>query len=124
MGITLCSAIAFVLCVISSVCLIVVHRNNDWVKPLTELPTHVSDAITTDEVRSALRVIPTIMCINIGFNVGYNGMDIYGSAACQMDVRAPDISWVKSLFLIPQGQLNGNFFSLGNNASIIIAIPL
>jgi len=57
------------------------------------------------------------MCINIGFNVGYNGMDIYGAAACQMDVRLPDF------LLLPSGQLNGNFFSLGNNASIIVAIP-
>lgn len=121
-GITLCSAIAFVLCVVSSVALIVVHKNNDWVKPLEQLPTHVSGIISTEEVKSALRVIPTIMCINIGFNVGYNGMDIYGATACQMDVRVP-FQWMRDVFLLPQGQFNGNFYSLGNNLSIIIAIP-
>jgi len=123
-GITACSAIAFVLCVISSAALIFVHKNNDWVKPLAHVPHQVSNMITTEEVKSALRVIPTVMCINIGFNVGYNGMDIYGAAACQMDVRAPDVQWLRDFLLLPQGQLNGNFFSLGNNASIIIAIPI
>jgi len=119
-GITLCSLIAFVLCVISTVCLVCAHKANHWIP---EIPA-IGNGITTAEVRTALKVIPTILCINIGFNVGYNGMDIYGSAACQMDVLAPNIAWVKSLFLIPRGQLNGNFYSLGNNASIIIAIPL
>jgi len=88
------------------------------------VPHQVSDMITTEEVKSALRVIPTIMCINIGFNVGYNGMDIYAAAGCQMDVRLPDVQWLRDFLLLPQGQLNGNFFSLGNNASIIIAIPI
>lgn len=123
-GITLCSAIAFVLCIISSLALILVHKNNDWVKALEQLPTQVTGSITTEDVKSALRVIPTIMCINIGFNVGYNGMDIYGATACQMDVRVPDIKFLRDVLLIPAGQFNGNFFSLGNNASIIIAIPL
>ena len=80
--------------------------------------------ITTEEVKSALRVVPTIMCINIGFNVGYNGMDIYAAVGCQMDVRLPDVQWLRDFLLLPQGQLNGNFFSLGNNASIIIAIRI
>lgn len=119
-GITLCSAIAFVLCVISTLCLVYAHKSNHWVP---EIPA-IGNGITTAEVKSALKVIPTILCINIGFNVGYNGMDIYGAAACQMNTLAPNVDWVKSLFLIPQGQLNGNFYSLGNNASIIIAIPL
>jgi len=121
-GISLCSAIAAVLCTISCACLIVVHKNNDWVKPL--MGEQVRGAITTEEVKTALRVIPTIMCINVGFNVGYNGMDIYGAAACQMDVRVPDVEWLRQVFLVPQGQFNGNFFSLGNNFSIITAIPL
>lgn len=99
-----------------------VHKNNDWVKPL--MGEQVRGAITTEEVKTALRVIPTIMCINVGFNVGYNGMDIYGAAACQMDVRVPDVEWLRQVFLVPQGQFNGNFFSLGNNFSIITAIPL
>lgn len=120
-GITLCSAIAFVVCVVSSCFIIFAHKNNDWVKPIRE---RVTGAITTAEVKTALRVLPTIMCINIGFNVGYNGMDIYGAAACQMDVTVPDVEWLRSLLLIPQGQFNGNFFSLGNNASIIFAIPI
>jgi len=120
-GVTLCSLIAFVLCIISSTCLIVVHRNNDWVEPLEN---SAPGAVTTVEVKSFLRAIPTIMCINIGFNVGYNGQDIYGAAACQMDVRVPDVSWLRSVLLLPEGQFNGNFYSLGNNASIIIAIPI
>jgi len=49
-------------------------------------------------------------------------MDIYGAAACQMDVRL-DAKWLQDILLLPNGQFNGNFFSLGNNASIIIAIP-
>lgn len=121
-GITLCSAIAFALCTISSFALIIVHRKNEWLKPIAQLPDQVSQAISTDEVKSALRVIPTIMCINIGFNVGYNGMDIYGTAACQMDVRL-DVPWLQDVLLLPNGQFNGNFFSLGNNAAIIIAVP-
>jgi len=121
-GITLCSAIAFVLCTISSFALIIVHRKNDWLRPIAQLPEQVSQAISTNEVKTALRVIPTIMCINIGFNVGYNGMDIYGAAACQMDVRL-DVPWLQDVLLLPNGQFNGNFFSLGNNSSIIIAVP-
>jgi len=121
-GISLCSAIAFVLCTVSCACLIIVHKNNDWVKPL--MGEQVSGALTTEEVKTALRVIPTIMCINVGFNVGYNGMDIYGAAACQMDVRVPDVDWLRQALLVPQGQFNGNFFGLGNNFSIITAIPL
>jgi len=121
-GITLCSAIAFVLCVVSSVALIVVHRDNSWVKPLANIPNQVSDAISTEEVKSALRVIPTVICINVGFNVGYNGMDIYQATACQMDVRL-DTQWLRDVLMLPNGQFNGNFFSLGNNSSIIIAIP-
>merc|ERR1712007_296623 len=49
--------------------------------------------------------------------------DIYGVAACQMDVRVPDMKWLRDVLLLPQGQFNGNFFSLGNNLSIIVAIP-
>jgi len=125
-GITLFSAIAFVMCVISSTCLIVAHSNNTWIKNIPGSPVEESESgpISTAEVISALKVIPTLMCINIGFNVGYNGMDIYGSAACQMDVRVPDVGWLRSILLLPEGQFNGPFFSLGNNAAIIIAIPL
>jgi len=118
-GITLMSIIAFVMCVVSSVILIGVHKNNDWIRPLAN-----QGSLSAEEVQSALRVIPTIMCINIGFNVAYNGMDIYGAAACQMDVRVPDIDWLRDILLLKGGQFNGNFYSLGNNASIILAIPL
>lgn len=126
-GITLCSAIAAVLCIISTTLLVVVHSNNNWVKPLASLPAEIatSGPISTAEVITALRVVPTILCINIGFNVGYNGMDIYGAAACQMNVQAPPLKWLQNILLIQKaGQLNGNFYSLGNNISIIIAIPL
>lgn len=119
-GISLTSCIAFALCVISTLFLVIAHRNNDWIP---EMPT-IGNAISTAEVRTVFKVIPTILAINIGFNVGYNGMDIYGAAACQMDVRAPNIQWLRDALLIPNGQLNGNFFSLGNNFSIILMIPV
>jgi len=49
-------------------------------------------------------------------------MDIYQATACQMDVRL-DTQWLRDVLMLPNGQFNGNFFSLGNNSSIIIAIP-
>merc|ERR1712071_365643 len=102
--------------------LICVHYKNDWI-PDMETP---EGSITSADVRSAFKIIPTLMAINIGFNVGYNGMDIYQLQACQMDVRAPDVEWLRDILLIPKypGQLNGNFYSLGNNLSIILMIPL
>jgi len=104
-----------------------VHSNNNWVKPLASLPAEIatSGPISTAEVISAFRVIPTVLCINIGFNVAYNNMDINGAVACQMDVQAPPLKWLQQILLISKaGQLNGNFYSLGNNLSIIITIPL
>jgi len=123
-GVTLCSFIAFFMCIVSSALLIVVHSNNDWVQPLVRPVARAANAITTEDVKSALRVIPIVLCINIGFNVGYNGMDIYAVAACQMDVRVPQVQWLRNVLLLPKGQFNGNFYSLGNNGAIILFVPL
>jgi len=121
-GITLFGLIAFILCVVSTLLIIYCHYDNSWI-PELDTP---QGSITSADVRSAFRILPTLFAINVGFNVGYNSMDIYQLQACQMNVQAPDVSWLKSFLLIPQipGQLNGNFYSLGNNASIIIMIPL
>jgi len=105
---------------ISSAALIVAHRNNDWIPTIED--TRVG-AITTEEVRGFMRSLPTIICVSIGFNMCYGGMDIYQIQACQMDTRTGFPTWLDSFFFL-KGQFNGVFFSLGNNASIIVCIPL
>merc|ERR1712232_1210479 len=61
----------------------------------------------------ALACVPTIICINVGFNIPYNAMNnAYPAQACQMDTR---------LF---GEQLNGAFFTMGDAFAIILLVPI
>lgn len=71
-----------------------------------------------------MRALPTIICVSIGFNLCYGGMDIYQLQACQMDTRTGFPQALNDVFFLKTGQFNGVFYSLGDNASIIICIPL
>jgi len=119
-GVNVLQLIAMLMAVISAAALIAAHKNNDWIPVIED--TRVG-AITTEEVRGFMRTIPTIVCVVIGFNLCYGGMDVYQIQACQMDTRTGFPSWLDSFFLL-KTQFNGVFFSLGNNASIIVCIPL
>merc|ERR1711881_497530 len=86
---------------------------NTFIRELPAQDVLVPGAITIDEVKGALACIPTILCINVGFNIPYNAMNnAYPAQACQMDTR-----------LFGGDQLNGAFFSLGDAAAIIILVP-
>jgi len=117
---SLLALVAMVMAVISSGFLILAHKNNDWIPTIED--TRVG-AITTEEVKGFMRALPTIICVTIGFNICYGGMDIYQIQACQMDTRTGFPEWLNKFFFL-NGQFNGVFFSLGNNASIIVCIPL
>jgi dipeptide/tripeptide permease len=119
-GMSLLAIIAMVLACISSAFLILAHKNNDWIPTIEDSRV---GAITTDEVKGFMRALPTIICVTIGFNICYGGMDIYQIQACQMDTRTGFPEWLDKFFFL-NGQFNGVFFSLGNNASIIVCIPL
>jgi len=119
-GMSVLSLVAMIMAILSSSALIVAHRNNDWIPTIED--TRVG-AITTEEVRGFMRSLPTIICVTIGFNICYGGMDIYQIQACQMDTRTGFPDWLDKFFFL-NGQFNGVFFSLGNNASIIVCIPL
>jgi len=120
-GLNIISLIAMLMALVSSGALIMAHRNNDWIPEIQD--TRVG-AITTEEVRGFMRSLPTIVCVTIGFNICYGGMDIYQIQACQMDTQTGFPDWLNSFFFLEGGQFNGVFFSLGNNASIIVCIPL
>merc|ERR1719440_978579 len=100
------------LAVISCLMLIVVHMFNDFIKELPGNNPLATGAISMDEVKGALACMPTILCINVGFNIAYNAMNnAYPAQACQMDTR---------LF---GTQLNGAFFTLGDAIAIIVLVP-
>lgn len=106
--------LAMALALISCSGLVILHAKNDFV-PLLEADIQQGQegAITTAHVRGALDCVPTIICINVGFNIPYNAMNnAYPAQACQMDTR-----------LFGQ-QLNGSFFSLGDAFGIILLVPL
>eukprot|EP00930_Biecheleria_cincta_P019315 TRINITY_DN14772_c0_g1_i1.p1 TRINITY_DN14772_c0_g1~~TRINITY_DN14772_c0_g1_i1.p1 ORF type:complete len:500 (-),score=73.12 TRINITY_DN14772_c0_g1_i1:136-1590(-) len=104
------------LAVLSCAILVFSHINNDFIQGSgsgggNADPTPGS--ISTSDVRGALQCVPTIICINVGFNIPYNAMNnAYPAQACQMDTR-----------LFGQ-QLNGSFFSLGDAFAIILLVPL
>lgn len=108
--------LAMALALISCTALVMLHRNNDFIEVMEpEVPSNgdPAAAITTAHVRGALDCVPTIICINVGFNIPYNAMNnAYPAQACQMDTR-----------LFGQ-QLNGSFFSLGDAFGIILLVPL
>lgn len=122
-GVSVMQLISFILMFISSAFLIIAHRKNDWIQSLS-IPQGEDD-ITTEEVRGFMRALPTIVCVTVGFNVCYGGMDVYPIQACQMDIRTGLPRWVDSIFFLEQtGQFNSTFYGLGDNAAIIIMIPL
>jgi len=104
--------IAFGLAAMGCVILFAVHCDNNFIRPLPPKGETVS-TISAQDVRKAFACLPTIICINVGFNVPYNAMNMaYAAQACQMDTR---------LF---GEQLNGAFFSLGDAFAIIIFVPI
>lgn len=103
--------VAMGLAVLSCFILIVVHIRNDFIIALPEIESG-SRGISVEEVKGALACVPTIVCINVGFNIPYNAMNNgYPAQACQMDTR---------LF---GDQLNGAFFTLGDALAIIVLVP-
>jgi len=123
-GLSILRVLSLLMLIISSVFIIVAHRKNDWIQPL--LQGQVDGEITTDEVRGFFRALPTIVCVTVGFNVCYGGMDIYPIQACQMDVQTGMPQWLNDFFFLnPKNpQFNSVFYGLGNNLSIIMAIPI
>lgn len=120
-GMDVLSLITFVLASLSCGMIIAANTNIDWVQPLR---SGTGAGITTEEVRGFLRAMPTIIAVSIGFNMCYNGMDIYQQQACQMDTRTGFSQTLNEFFFLQGGQFNGVFFGLGDNASIIICIPI
>jgi len=123
-GLSILRLLALLLLIISSVFLIVAHRKNDWIQP--PLQGQVEGELTTEDVRGFFRALPTIICVTVGFNVCYGGMDIYPIQACQMDVRSGLPKWLDDFFLLGgfNPQFNSVFYGLGNNIAIIVAIPI
>jgi len=122
-GVSILQLSAFILLLVSCSFLIIAHSQNDWIQPLAS-PQHASE-ITTEEVRGFMRALPTIVCVTVGFNVCYGGMDIYPIQACQMDIRTGLPGWLNDIFFLSDTkQFNSTFYGLGNNAAIIIMIPL
>merc|ERR1719230_1672656 len=83
-GMSVLALVALILACISCGALIAAHTNNDWIPTIQD--TRVG-AITTEEVKGFMRALPTIICVTVGFNLCYGGMDIYQIQACQMDTR-------------------------------------
>lgn len=123
-GLSILRLLALLLLIISSAFLIVAHRKNDWIQP--PLQGQVEGELTTEEVRGFFRALPTIICVTVGFNVCYGGMDIYPIQACQMDVQSSMPKWLDDFFFLSgiSPQFNSVFYGLGNNIAIIVAIPI
>jgi len=102
------------LCLISCVCLVLGHMKNDWIKEFSE---EIQGAgVSLLDTKKALRLVPQMLLINIGFNIPYNAMNnAYPALACQMDLRLP---WND------KAQLNGAFTNLGDCLAIIIGVPI
>merc|ERR1719169_144513 len=89
--------------------LVVVHVFNNWIPELPNRDALMTGAMTLEEVKGALACMPTILCINIGFNIAYNAMNnAYPAQACQMDT------------IVFGSQINGAFFNLGDAIGIIV----
>lgn len=94
------------------------HQRNDYIAPLADRDEALVEPVgavpvTVDDVRGAFACMPTIVCVNLGFNILYNAMNnAYPVQACQMDTR------------IFGHQLNGSFFGLGDAFAIIVFVPL
>lgn len=106
--------VCMVLCLISSIGLVLGHMNNDWIK---EFSHEIQGAgVTLADAKKVLRLVPQLLLINIGFNIPYNAMNnAYPALACQMDLRLP---WNDSV------QLNGAFTNLGDCLAIIVGVPI
>jgi dipeptide/tripeptide permease len=120
-GMSVLQVVALVLSIVSCGLIIFGHLDNEWIKPLRN---GANNGITTEEVKGFLRALPTIICVTVGFNLCYNGMDVYPLQACQMDTRTGLPQAVNNFFFLGNGQFNGTFFGLGDNAAILICIPL
>jgi dipeptide/tripeptide permease len=107
---------------ISTGALCAAHKSNDWIPAIEDTR---GATITTADIKGFMRAVPTIVCVSVGFNICYGGMDIYPIQACQMDTRTGFPDWLNKFFFLQEfKQFNGNFFTLGNNAAIIVCIPL
>lgn len=103
--------VAMGLAVVSCFILILVHIHNRYIVALPARDVQ-NGGISVEEVKGALACVPTIVCINVGFNIPYNAMNNgYPAQACQMDTR------------IFGEQLNGAFFTLGDALAIILLVP-
>lgn len=103
-----------VLCLISSIFLILGHMKNDWIQEFSE-EIHGA-GVTLHDAKRVVRLVPQLLLINIGFNIPYNAMNnAYPALACQMDLRLP---WNEKT------QLNGAFCNLGDCLAIIIGVPI
>jgi len=121
-GLTLISLLSAIFTCASMISLFVAHQNNDWIQPLSTPIARA--AFTDDQVRGALRLIPTIMLVSVGFGICYNTGDVALSIACQMDMTMTSPFWKALNPGAKGGQFNGNFFSIGNTGAIIILILL
>lgn len=106
--------VCLVLCLISSVFLVLGHMNNDWMTEFTQEIT--GTGVTLVDAKKVCSLVPQMLLINIGFNVAYNAMNnAYPALACQMDLRLP---WDQT------SQLNGAFTNLGDCIAIIVGVPI
>lgn len=103
-----------VLCILSSLFLVLGHMNNDWMQ---EFPNEIAGAgVTLQDAKKTVRLVPQLLLVNIGFNIPYNAMNnAYPALACQMDLRLP---WNDKT------QLNGAFTNLGDCLAIIVGVPI
>jgi len=99
------------MCLVSCLCLLVGHTKNDWIRDLASpIP---GAAVTAQDIRQTMALVPQLLLVNIGFNVCYNAMNnAYPALACQMDL---DVFGT---------QLNGAFTNLGDCLAIIIGVPI
>lgn len=91
--------------------LVTAHLKNGYISALAD--EAAATPVCAGDVRAAFACVPTILCVNVGFNIPYNAMNnAYPAQACQMDTR---------LF---GRQINGAFFTLGDAFAIIVFVPI
>mmetsp|Transcript_37159 Transcript_37159/g.95969 ORF Transcript_37159/g.95969 Transcript_37159/m.95969 type:complete len:396 (+) Transcript_37159:690-1877(+) len=104
---------AFGLALSSCALLVMAHWKNDYIAELPKGWTAArSGGISAGDVKAALAMMPTILCVNVGFRIPANAINAFPAQACQMN----------TVFF--GQQINGAFWNIGDCVAILVGVPI
>eukprot|EP00906_Rhabdomonas_costata_P033939 RCo047784 len=101
---------SFGLSVVACVVLVWVHCDNRYLDGILDEPRGM---MSLEEAKATLDTVPTLIVVNIAFNICYNQMSgTFQAQACQMNL------------MVGSGQINGAFFNIGDCFAIVLFTPI